>query len=89
MDYPDSNEIIKNQNKEKMLCLQYAARHYYNVAERINYALWACCFGSYIFSLFDGNMESIQRGTERMERMACSVIYGYFLCGRNAFKIVT
>lgn len=56
MDYPDSNEIIKNQNKEKMLCLQYAARHYYNVAERINYALWACCFGSYIFSLFDGNM---------------------------------
>jgi len=46
-----SDEIQKKQNSEHFLKVQYAARCYYNSAEKLNYCVWLFCLVS-AFSIF-------------------------------------
>jgi len=47
----NSTSIIERQNKPCMLKIQYAARVYYNNAEKWNYIVWLFCLVS-AFSVF-------------------------------------
>ncbi|WP_195200277.1 S-4TM family putative pore-forming effector [Faecalispora jeddahensis] len=46
-----NDEIQSRQNDEKLLKIQYAAREYYNSAERLNHYAWLLCLAS-AFSVF-------------------------------------
>ena len=47
----NSQEIQERQNEEKYLKVQYAARVYFNSAEKYNYLAWVACLVS-AFSIF-------------------------------------